>query len=157
VAKAVILLGSNIDPAVNIRRGAKILSERLPVVESSSVWLTPSIGMDGPDFYNAAVICLTETNADDLKFTILRPIEELLGRMRTANKYAPRSLDLDVVILNGTVLEPRLWDTAFILLPVSELEPDLIKPGTETNLAQLAKKLAPGSGANKIEKFSLFE
>jgi len=157
VAKAVILLGSNIDPAVNIRRGAKILSERLPVVESSSVWLTPSIGMDGPDFYNAAVICLTETNADDLKFTILRPIEELLGRVRTANKYAPRSLDLDVVILNGTVLEPRLWDTAFILLPVSELKPDLIKPGTKINLAQLAIKMAPGSGAKKIENFPLFE
>jgi len=157
VAKAVILLGSNIDPAVNIRRGAKILSERLPVAKSSSVWLTPSIGMDGPDFYNAAVICLTETNADDLKFSILRPIEELLGRVRTANKYAPRSVDLDVIILNGTVLEPRLWDTAFILLPVSELEPDLIKPGSDANLAQLAIKMAPGSGANKIENFPLFE
>jgi 2-amino-4-hydroxy-6-hydroxymethyldihydropteridine diphosphokinase len=157
VAEAVILLGSNIDPAVNIRRGARILSERLPVIKSSLVWSTPSIGMDGPDFYNAAVICLTETNADDLKFKILRPIEEELGRVRTSDKYASRTLDLDVIILNGIVLEPRLWDTAFIFLPVSGLVPDLIKPGSDINLAELAIKKAPGSGARIIENFPLFE
>jgi 2-amino-4-hydroxy-6-hydroxymethyldihydropteridine diphosphokinase len=157
VAEAVILLGSNIDPAINIRRGAKILSERLPVIKSSLVWSTPSIGTNGPDFYNAAIMCLTDTNADDLKFAILRPIEEELGRVRTSDKYASRTLDLDVVILNGIVLDPRLWDTAFIFLPVSELEPDLIKPGSEINLAQMAIKKAPESGARIIENFPLFE
>ena len=157
MTEVIILLGSNIDPAENIRRGALALAEQLPVIRSSSVWLTPSIGMIGPDFYNAAIVCDTDQSADILKFSLLRPIEERLGRVRTSNKYAPRTLDLDVVLIGKEVLEPRLWDTAFILLPVSELVPDLPHPGTGMSLSMLAKKLAPGSGAKKIEDFPLFE
>lgn len=156
MAEVVILLGSNIDPADNIRRGAVALSEQLVVVKSSSVWLTPAIGTSGPDFYNAAVNCETDISADELKFNILRPIEEKLGRVRTSNKYAPRTLDLDVILLDGAVIEPRLWDTAFILLPVSELMPDLAHPVTGMQLSALANKMAPGSGAIRIENFSLF-
>jgi 2-amino-4-hydroxy-6-hydroxymethyldihydropteridine diphosphokinase len=153
----IILLGSNIDPAVNIRRGALALARELPVIRSSSVWLTPAIGTDGPDFYNAAVICDTSLNSDDLKFRLLRPIEKQLGRVRTSNKYAPRTLDLDAILLDGTVLEPRIWDTAFILLPVAELVPDLTHPVTGLSLAVLAEKLAPESGARRLVDFSLFE
>lgn len=156
MAEVVILLGSNIDPAENIRRGALALSEQLPVIRSSSVWLTPAIGTIGPDFYNAAVICVTNLSADDLKFKVLRPVEEKLGRIRTTNKYAPRTLDLDAILLDGVVLEPRLWDTAFILLPVSELMPDLVHPVTGKPLSILAEKMAPGSGAMQIEDFPLF-
>jgi 2-amino-4-hydroxy-6-hydroxymethyldihydropteridine diphosphokinase len=157
MGEVIILLGSNIDPAVNIRRGALALASTLDVIQSSSVWLTPAIGIDGPDFYNAAVLCSTSLYAEDLKFSLLRPIEERLGRVRTSNKYAPRTLDLDAIFLDGTVLEPRLWDTAFILLPVAELTPDLTHPVTGYNLAELAEKLAPSSGARRLENFPLFE
>jgi 2-amino-4-hydroxy-6-hydroxymethyldihydropteridine diphosphokinase len=157
VGEGIILLGSNIDPAVNIRRGALALASELPVIRSSSVWLTPAIGTDGPDFYNAAVLCNSPLNAEDLKFNLLRPIEERLGRVRTSNKYAPRTLDLDAILLDGTILEPRLWDTAFILLPVAELLPAFAQPVTRISLSELAKKMAPGSGARQIENFPLFE
>lgn len=157
MGEVIILLGSNIDPAVNIRRGALALASELPVIRPSSVWLTPAIGTDGPDFYNAAVLCNTSLNTEDLKFNLLRPIEERLGRIRTFNKYASRTLDLDVILLDEIVLEPRLWDTAFILLPVAELVPDLSHPVTGLSLARLAEKLAPGSGARRMENFSLFE
>ncbi len=157
MAEVIILLGSNIDPAENIRRGALALLEQLSVIRSSSVWLTPAVGTRGPDFYNAAAICETNLSADDLKFRVLRPVEEKLGRIRTSNKYAPRTLDLDAILLDGVILEPRLWDTAFILLPVSELMPDLVHPVTGTPLSLLAEKMAPGSGAIRIENFPLFE
>lgn len=157
MAEVIILLGSNIEPAINIRLGAARLAELLPVKKFSSVWLTPPVGTDGPDFYNAAVLCDTELTDEDLKFTVLRPIEEKLGRVRTADKYAPRALDLDAIVLNNRVLEPRLWDTAFILLPVSELAPDLIHPDSGLTLRELAIKKAPGSGANRLVDFSLFE
>lgn len=157
MADVIILLGSNINPAVNIRLGALALAAKLPVTKSSSVWLTPSIGVDGPDFYNAAVTCRTDMTAENLKYSLLRPVEEQLGRVRTSDKYARRTLDLDAIILDGCVLEPRLWDTAFILLPVSELVPDLDQPSTGLSLSVLAKKMAPKSGARRIENFPLFE
>jgi 2-amino-4-hydroxy-6-hydroxymethyldihydropteridine diphosphokinase len=153
----IILLGSNINPAVNIRLGALALAAKLPIIRSSSVWSTPAIGTDGPDFYNAAVICQTILTADDLKFSLLRPIEKQMGRVRSSNKYAPRTLDLDAIILDGDVLEPRMWDTAFILLPVSELVPDLIQPVTGLSLSMLAEKLAPKSGARRVDNFPLYE
>jgi 2-amino-4-hydroxy-6-hydroxymethyldihydropteridine diphosphokinase len=156
MTEVIILLGSNINPAVNIRLGAITLAEHLPILRSSSVWLTPAVGADGPDFYNAAVACQTDMTADKLKYSLLRPIEEQLGRVRTSNKYAPRTMDLDAIILDGTILEPRLWETAFILLPVSELVPSLKHPGSGLSLAMLAEKMTPDSGAICMADFLLF-
>jgi 2-amino-4-hydroxy-6-hydroxymethyldihydropteridine diphosphokinase len=153
----IILLGSNIEPAINIRRGAYFIASKLPLWQVSSVWLTPVIGPKGPDFYNAAVSCSTELDAETLKYSILRPIEKQMGRIRTADKYAPRTIDLDAILLNGIVLEPRLWDTAFILLPVAELMPDLQNPITNVNLRKMAESIQPTSGASRISDFSLFE
>ena len=105
MGEVVILLGSNIDPADNIRRGAKQLAAKLPVLRSSSVWLTPAVGTPGPGFYNAAVLCSTWMDAEELKYDLLRPIEEQLGRIRTQDKYAPRTIDMDAILLNNVVLD----------------------------------------------------
>lgn len=156
MGEVIILLGSNIEPAMNIRWGALNLASKLTLRQTSSVWLTPAIGTTGPDFYNAAVRCTTDLDKDSLKFSILRPIEEKMGRVRTLDKYAPRAMDLDAIILNGIVLEPRVWDTAFILLPVAELLPDLIDPKTGKNLRQLADTILPVCGAGKLPDFPLF-
>jgi 2-amino-4-hydroxy-6-hydroxymethyldihydropteridine diphosphokinase len=152
----IILLGSNIEPAMNIRSGALNLASMLTLRQTSSVWLTPAIGTTEPDFYNAAVLCTTDLDKDSLKFSVLRPIEEKMGRVRTLDKYAARIMDLDAIIINGIVLEPRVWDTAFILLPVAELKPDLIDPKTGKNLRQLADLILPACGAIKLPDFPLF-
>jgi 2-amino-4-hydroxy-6-hydroxymethyldihydropteridine diphosphokinase len=156
MAEVIILLGSNIDPAENIRRGARHLAAQIPVLRASSVWSTPSFGVPGPGFYNAAVLCATELDENDLKYKFLRPIEENLGRVRSADKYAARTIDMDAIILNGEVIEPRLWDTAFILLPVAELVPHLQHPVTGKTLKELAKEIQPSSGANLLPDFPLF-
>lgn len=156
MGEAVILLGSNIDPAVNIRKGALSLSRRLPVLQASSVWLTPAVGTTGPDFYNAAVRVTCLYSPDDLKFNILRPLEQEMGRHRTSDKYAPRTLDLDTIVHNAVILEPRLWTTAFILLPVAELFPDLTHPISSRRLFDLACEILPDSGACRLSDFPLF-
>lgn len=153
----IILLGSNIDPAKNIREGARKLALHLPIQSNSSVWITPAVGTSGPNFYNAAVLSSTNMDADTLKHSILRLIEEQMGRIRTDNKYAPRSMDLDAIILNDVVLESRLWDTAFILLPVAELYPGLQHPHSRKTLRMLAEEIKPTSGANQLVDFPLFE
>jgi 2-amino-4-hydroxy-6-hydroxymethyldihydropteridine diphosphokinase len=156
MGETIIHLGSNIDPAENIRLSARKLAERLPVIGASSVWLTPSVGSAGPSFYNAAVHCITDLSPDDMKFNILRLIEKEMGRLRTHDKYAARTIDMDVVIHNTKVLEPRLWDTAFILLPVAELLPELTHPINQISLHSLAKDIEPSSGAERLVDFLLF-
>lgn len=156
MVESIILLGSNIEPAVNIRRGAFLLARHLTVVQASKVWITPAVGTSGPDFYNAAVKVTCDLSPDDLKFSVLRPLEKELGRIRTADKYAPRTLDLDTIIHNGIVLESRLWNTAFILLPVAELVPDFLQPDTNHRLSALAEYIRPVSGANLLPDFPLY-
>ncbi len=157
MGEAVILLGSNIDPAENIRQGARLLSEKLPVIRASSVWMTLAEGTNGPDFYNAALLCETSFDEEILKQTILRPLETQLGRVRTHDKFAPRTIDMDTIIMNGIILDDRIWDTAFIMLPVAEIAPDLTNPSTGKKLRGLANALEPVSGARKLTNFHLFE
>ncbi len=157
MGEVIILLGSNIRAAENIRLGAQKLASQLPIQKVSSVWITPAIGTTGPDFYNAAVKCISSFNADSLKMTILRPIEEQMGRIRTSDKYAHRTIDLDIIIMDETVHEPRLWDTAFVLLPVAELVPELRHPTTGKSLQHLSRQLQPSSGASCLSDFPLFE
>ncbi len=157
MGEAIILLGSNIDPARNIRQGALLLTQLIKIKQASSIWITPAIGTHGPDFYNAAVLGETNLSADGLKNTILRPLEVKLGRIRTIDKYAPRSMDLDVIILNDNILESRLWDTAFIMLPVAELVPERKHPVTGVLLRELAAQLEPTSGAQRLSDYPLFE
>ena len=156
LGNAIILLGSNIEPAINIRTGALKLAQHFSVKQSSSVWITPAAGISGPDFYNAAVVCSTDMTAEAVKFSVLRPIEEQMGRVRTSDKFAPRTMDLDVIILNGIVLESRLWDTSFILLPVAELIPDWQSPLSQKTLKVLAEEILPDSGARRLPDFPLF-
>jgi 2-amino-4-hydroxy-6-hydroxymethyldihydropteridine diphosphokinase len=154
--EVVIHLGSNIDPDVNIRRGAILIAENLPVLRTSQVWVTPAVGVSGSNFYNAAIICSTDLNAEELKLNLLRPLEEQLGRIRTQDKYAARTIDMDAIILNGSVLEPHLWDTAFILLPTAQVLPNLIHPLSGKSLKDLAEESKPASGAYPLPDFPLF-
>jgi 2-amino-4-hydroxy-6-hydroxymethyldihydropteridine diphosphokinase len=155
MGEVIIHLGSNIEPSVNIRRGAELIAENLMILSSSHVWITPAFGAPGLDFYNAALLCSTNMNQTELKDNLLRPLEEQLGRIRTQDKYAARTIDMDIVFQNGIVLEPHLWDTAFILLPVAELLPELTHPKTGKSLQVIAGKIKPASGATQLPEFPI--
>ena len=76
-----------------------------------------------------------------LKFRVLRPIEVALGRVRTSDKYAPRTIDLDPIVYGETVLDDRLWTYAYLALPAAEILPDLLHPQTKERLADIADRL----------------
>ena len=141
---AYLLLGSNIRPEAHLPQALRLLQQRLPVVAVSRVWETPPVGMTGPAFYNAAVGIRTALPPDVLKTEVLRPIEAQLGRVRPADKWAPRPIDLDLVIYGGRVVDPDLWRYAHVAVPLSELLPDLRHPQTGDTLAVWAARLAQG-------------
>lgn len=148
--RVVILLGSNIQPAENLRNANKLLSTHLSIVSSSRVWETTAVGSDGPNFLNQAIKVETHRNADEIKNEIIKGIETELGRVRTEDKNAPRTIDLDIILFNETVIDHALWEKAFVAVPVAELEPEIINPDNQLTLAQIAGKL---KSSTKVELF----
>jgi 2-amino-4-hydroxy-6-hydroxymethyldihydropteridine diphosphokinase len=144
---AILLLGSNISPEKNIRAALALLQDCCGVQDVSTTWQTPAVGSPGPDFLNVAVQVNVEQDADSYKWHVLRPIEENLGRMRSADKNAPRTIDIDIIVWDGTVQDANLWSRAFVAIPVSELAPHLIEPVSGKSLRMIARDLRDSSTA----------
>lgn len=138
---ACLNLGSNIDPTHNIPRAVDLLRQYTHVESISGSWETVAVGSDGPNFINLAVCVRTELDAAALKDQVITPIEQQLGRVRTADKNAPRTIDLDIILFDGQVLDHNLWRRIFLALPVSELFPNLQHPDTGQTLKQVAERL----------------
>ncbi len=107
---------------------------RLPdVVKVSSIWETAPVG--GPDqdnYLNVVVQLATDRTARQL-LAVCREREEEAERIR-AERWGPRTLDVDVLWIDGervdehdlVVPHPRMFERAFVLIPLRELAPDLI-------------------------------
>ncbi|NLX13545.1 MAG: 2-amino-4-hydroxy-6-hydroxymethyldihydropteridine diphosphokinase [Phycisphaerales bacterium] len=142
---AYIAVGSNIEPERNIAAALALLRKSLQVTAISTFYRTAAIDRpEQPDFVNGVFSVRTAMGPRALKFDILRGIERQLGRVRTADKYAARTIDLDVVLYGRVVLEdPELHlpdpDIArpFVGLAVLELTPDMELPDSRRPLESL--------------------
>jgi 2-amino-4-hydroxy-6-hydroxymethyldihydropteridine diphosphokinase len=146
---AYIGLGSNIDPETNLSRAVAALRRHVVVIATSSAWHAPALGTSGPDFLNAVLKIETNMPMDDLRKIILRPIETSLGRKRSANKNAPRTIDLDILIFDDHVHDPHIWDFAHLVLPLAECHPDLTDPVTNKTIGQISAELQPNVDIRK--------
>jgi 2-amino-4-hydroxy-6-hydroxymethyldihydropteridine diphosphokinase len=118
-----LLLGSNIQPRKNLALAVDLLRSQVKIVRVSSVWETPAVGSPGPDFLNLAVLVITSLDAGSLKEQIIRPLEAQLGRVRSADKNAPRTMDIDIVLFDNQLLDPNLWRFAHRAVPVADILP----------------------------------
>jgi 2-amino-4-hydroxy-6-hydroxymethyldihydropteridine diphosphokinase len=134
-------LGSNIEPETNLPIAVERLLEYFRVLKVSCAWQNPPIGTSGPDFLNAVVLVKTALPSDKVKFKILRTIESHLGRVRTQDKNAPRTIDIDILLYNDQLLEEELWERAHLAVPLAEIYPDYQHPNTNQNLVEIAKHL----------------
>lgn len=146
---AYLLLGSNINPVENLKKAVGLLRMRTRVLAISTCWETEAIAGQSsqdkwPNFYNLGMGVVTPLGADTLKMQVLRPIETALGRVRGADKYAPRTIDLDIVIFDGQVVDTDLWRRLYLALIFAELLPDLRNPETGETPAGASARLHPG-------------
>jgi 2-amino-4-hydroxy-6-hydroxymethyldihydropteridine diphosphokinase len=120
------------------------------VTATSTFYRTPAIGRPGqPDYLNGVWRIGTHLSPRDLKFNELRRIEDKLGRVRGPDKYAARTIDLDVLLCGREVLDdpdcqvpaPEIRKRLFLVTCLLELDPDLVMPDTGEPLASL---LDPG-------------
>lgn len=119
-----LLLGSNIRATDNLPRSVLLLGKHMTVLKTSSVWESVAIGSDGPNFLNAALLALTPLDAVTLKEGVLLPLEAQMGRVRTEDKNAPRTIDIDIILYDGQLQDPLLWEHAYTALPVAEIVAD---------------------------------
>ena len=110
----IVGIGSNIDPDHHIDLAIRKLAEISRVVKVSSLRVTSPLGYtEQPDFVNGAA--LIESDQDSETFTrTLKGIEQELGRVKTANKNGPRTIDLDIVVWNGRVVDDDYYKRDFL-------------------------------------------
>jgi 2-amino-4-hydroxy-6-hydroxymethyldihydropteridine diphosphokinase len=137
----ILLIGSNIDPISNIKKAIKQISERIQIDSQSSLWETKPIGTEGDNFFNLALAVTSSLDFNTLKFEVLRLIEIDLGRVRISDKFASRTIDIDIILDGDTIIEPNIWHLAYIAVPVAELIPGLIYPETHQTLNEVASIL----------------
>ena len=138
---AVLCLGSNIDPVINMQRAVALLRNHVYMPALSTCVEAEAIGTVGPNFLNMAVLIETDLDAGAIKEQVIGAIEKALGRVRTADKYAPRTIDIDIIIFDGQVLDQTLWKRAYIAQTCGELVPGLTHPETGELIAQVAARL----------------
>jgi 2-amino-4-hydroxy-6-hydroxymethyldihydropteridine diphosphokinase len=138
---AYVMIGSNIRPVENTRLAVTLLSQETQIQAISTSWETQSIGFDGPNFINTMVFLRCEQDEPTLNMDVLKPIEQKLGRVRTSDKNAPRTMDLDIILFDDLVIDDALWRRAHLALPASDLIPELIHPETGQTLKEVAKIL----------------
>jgi 2-amino-4-hydroxy-6-hydroxymethyldihydropteridine diphosphokinase len=134
-------LGSNVDPRRHLRRAIGRLRRAALVEAVSRAWESPAVGSDGPDYINAAVLVRTPMAKEGLTAK-LKAIEEEMGRARTCGRPARLTIDIDIVVFDGEVLEDDIWSQAYRAVPVAELLPNLCCPATGESLSRAAIRLA---------------
>ncbi len=123
--QAVIGIGSNIDAEQNIQAAIDHISQIHTLVATAPCEQTSPIGYtDQDDFINTAVLIDTSFDKEHLAI-YLKSIERMLGRVRTANKNGPRTIDLDIVVWDGIVLDDDVHTRDFLKRQVLHLLPDI--------------------------------
>ncbi len=144
-----LALGTNLgDRAANLRAALEALPPDMRVLAVSPVYETPPWGVtDQPAFLNQAVQAETDLTPLEL-LAYLKRLETALGRTPSA-RYGPRQIDLDILFYADQVIDlpglsvphPRLAERAFVLVPLTDLAPDLLHPLTGLSVRQMLARV----------------
>jgi 2-amino-4-hydroxy-6-hydroxymethyldihydropteridine diphosphokinase len=142
--EVLVAAGSNVRPRENLRRALAVLREAWPDLRASRAWRNPAFGFEGEDFVNLVIGFETDLPLPAV-LERLHAAEAACGRPREAPKWAPRSMDLDVLLYGdvvgdfpGAVLpRPDLVRRPYMLGPAAELAPARRHPTLGRTLAEL--------------------
>lgn len=119
--ECIIGIGSNIDPEQNIAAALFFLRQEQQLIAVSKLTQTKPIGiLDQPDFLNGAAKVAVDMEMTEFQ-GYLKGLEDRLKRDRTAPKYGPRTIDLDLVIWDGEIVDPDYFNRDFLKNAVDEI------------------------------------
>jgi 2-amino-4-hydroxy-6-hydroxymethyldihydropteridine diphosphokinase len=123
--RVVIGAGSNIDPDRNIPAAREMIRQAHRLVSESRFVRTRPVGfIEQPDFCNGVFLVDTEMSRKDLD-KWLKKVEEKLGRVRTQNKNGQRTIDLDIVVWDGNIVDRDVVERDFLKAAVLEVLPEI--------------------------------
>lgn len=145
--QAILSLGSNIDPAFNIRMAVSHLRTRYADLLVSPVYESEAVGFAGDNFINLVVALKTDAGLEALVVE-LKQLEDQQGRDRSAPRFSGRTLDIDLLTfddLQGVhagheLPRPEIVEHAFVLRPLADLLPDALHPSRQQPYSQLWKE-----------------
>ena len=153
-----LALGSNLgNRLINIKQAVSALSPQIDVQAKSYVYETPPWGYeDQPRFLNQAIKAKTYLEPERLIKHIKR-LEVTLGR-KDSFQNGPRLIDIDILFYDDLILNtgslviphPRLHERGFVLLPLMDIDPDLVHPVTQKSVREMVTL----SDVQGIEKFA---
>ena len=131
-------VGSNVDPQANIEKGIELIRSRFDVAAVSPMYRSPAWGVaePQPDYINLAVSAVTDKDLFTTRAE-LRFIEESLGRKRADDKFARRTLDIDLLLFGGAMIKdkwgqiphPYLFTKRFVHMPMMDIAVSVTVPG----------------------------
>ncbi|TVR15801.1 MAG: 2-amino-4-hydroxy-6-hydroxymethyldihydropteridine diphosphokinase [Balneolaceae bacterium] len=144
--KVIIAVGSNLGDRLNMLQKAGAFLEELSEseVKKASVWESEPVGGAKFSFYNSVAQIETALQPLDL-LNRLKAFEQKCGREKNPERWAPRILDMDIILYGNLVIH---YDTLiiphqeykkrqFVLYPLQEINPDLHDPKTKTPIAEM--------------------
>ncbi|RZM82016.1 2-amino-4-hydroxy-6-hydroxymethyldihydropteridine diphosphokinase [Leptolyngbya iicbica] len=146
-----IALGSNLGDSLAILQGAIAALDRHPnvsVTRCSSIYQTAPVGPPQPDYFNACALLATTLPPEAL-LQLLLAIEAQFGRVRR-ERWGARLLDLDLLLVESQQCQtsrlelphPRMWERAFVMVPLAEIAPDWPHPATGQTVAEICATLS---------------
>lgn len=117
------------------------------IIARSNIYETQAWGFDGENFLNLAVKVETDLRPSEV-LSIIKIIENEMGRERVPGQYVDRTIDLDIlfydreIISTGEVVipHPRLQERLFVLEPLMDLQPEFIHPVLNKTIKQLREE-----------------
>jgi len=163
--RAYISIGSNVDPARWLPLAVARLPEIGTILAVSGVYQSAAYGSeDHPDFLNAGAVLATSLAPMEIRER-LRAIESALGRVRGEDKFAPRTIDLDLCLFGDRVMDdgvlvlphPEVTEQAYVAGPLAEIDPTHRHPLTDESLAEIAVRLRATSELTERTDIKLVE
>lgn len=133
----------------------RALDELLGIDGASPIYEADPVGNPGtPRFLNAAVRVTTDLPPGELKFDVIRPLERQLGRVRTADPNAPRTIDIDIAAMEGLVVDreelrlpdPEIVTRAHLAVPLADVAPGFRHPDLGITLREIAARFRDEPG-----------
>lgn len=149
---ACVALGSNLgNKRLNIIKAIRFIGhiKQTVLTHSSGLYRTPPAGKSNqPNFLNAVVEIKTFLSAMNLLKEVLK-IEKRMGRVRSNERWAPRIIDIDILLYNQDayyssrliVPHPRMYQRRFVLEPLCDISPNLIHPIFHKSMSMLLEEL----------------
>ncbi len=146
-----LALGTNQgDRIESLRSSLKLLGGKVEIIRQSSVYETaPAYVLDQAPFLNMVVEGRTVLDPQALLRSV-KDVERQVGRTPSV-RWGPRVIDIDILLYGDrtwslpdlTIPHPRLHERPFVLVPLAEIAPDLVPPGFDISVADLARKAPP--------------